>query len=144
MYQIKQDKFEGPVDVLLELIEGQKLSINEISLGKVTDEFIAYFKKLEEHETADQEVLAEFLVIAAQLLLIKSRSLLPQFQVSPEEEGSVAELVDRLRQYQRLKELAQELGPCPQRWLKLCLVPRTHSLVESLNTLLINTCLVFR
>lgn len=110
MYRVKQEKFEGPLDLLLELIQGEKLSINEISLAKVTDEFIAYLKTLGGEGSADQEVLAEFLVVAATLLLIKSRSLLPQFQVNPEEEESIHELEQRLAEYQRLKELAAELG----------------------------------
>lgn len=109
-YQVKQEKFEGPLDLLLELIQGEKLSINEISLAKVTDGFIVHLKAMQAEGRADQEVLAEFLVVAAQLLLIKSRSLLPQFQVSPEEEESIAELEQRLAEYQRLKTLAQELG----------------------------------
>ncbi len=109
-YTVKQEKFEGPLDLLLELIQEQKLSINEISLGRVTDEFIQYLKQLGADGTADQEVLAEFLVVAATLLLIKSRSLLPQFQASPEEEESIAELEGRLAEYQRLKTLSQELG----------------------------------
>ncbi len=110
VYTIRQEKFEGPLDLLLELIQKQELSINEISLARVTDEFIGYLKELQKEGRADQEILAEFLVIASQLLLIKSRSLLPQFQASPEEEESIAELESRLAEYQRLKELAKELG----------------------------------
>lgn len=117
MYVFKDDKFEGPLDLLLELIQKQELSINEISLAKVTDEFISYLKEFQkEGQTlldggrADHEMLAEFLVIAAQLLLIKSRSLLPQFRPSPEEEESITELKQRLAEYQRLKEAARELG----------------------------------
>lgn len=123
VYRVKQEKFEGPLDLLLELIQSEKLSINEISLASVTDGFIAYLKQLgadgaadqsaqiRESETwADQEVLAEFLVVAATLLLIKSRSLLPQFQASPEEEESIAELEKRLAEYQRLKAFSEELG----------------------------------
>lgn len=109
-YTVKQEKFEGPLDLLLELIQNEKLSVNEISLARVTDEFIGYLKALEAAGEGDQELLAEFLVIAAQLLLIKSRSLLPQFAVTPEEQESIAELAERLREYQRLKELAQALG----------------------------------
>ncbi|MDP3727789.1 MAG: segregation/condensation protein A [bacterium] len=136
-YQIKQEKFEGPLDLLLELIQTEKLSINEVSLARVTDGFITHLKELQskgearlpdlpdrqaggqadqpaqmrESETwAGQELLAEFLVVAAQLLLIKSRSLLPQFQASPEEEESIAELESRLAEYQRFKALALELG----------------------------------
>lgn len=113
-YQVKQGSFEGPLDLLLELIQGEKLSINEISLATVTDEFIGYLKRLQERGEADQEILAEFLVVAATLLLIKSRSLLPQFQASPEEEASIDELEKRLAEYQRMKELSQELGRLAQ------------------------------
>ncbi|MDP3727458.1 MAG: segregation/condensation protein A [bacterium] len=109
-YTVKQEKFEGPLDLLLELIQSEKLSINEISLARVTDGFIAHLKELQSKGEADQELLAEFLVVAAHLLLIKSRSLLPQFQVSPEEEESIAELEQRLAEYQRFKALALELG----------------------------------
>ena len=109
-YRVQQEKFEGPLDVLLELIQAEKLSINEISLAKVTDEFITYLKSLQAEQRADQEMLAEFLVIASQLLLIKSRSLLPEFQVSPEEEESILELETRLAEYKRLKELSQSLA----------------------------------
>lgn len=110
-YRVQQEKFEGPLDLLLELIQAEKLSINEISLAKVTDGFIAHLKTIQAAGEADQEVLAEFLVVAAQLLLIKSRSLLPQFQVSAEEEESIAELEQRLAEYQKLKALAADLAP---------------------------------
>lgn len=117
MYAIKQEHFEGPLDLLLELITKEKLSINEISLAKVTDEFIAHLGTLQAagkarlpDGQADRELIAEFLVIAATLLLVKSRSLLPQFQPTAEEEESIAELERRLTEYQRLKAVSQELG----------------------------------
>lgn len=109
-YRIKQEKFEGPLDLLLTLVQERKLSINEISLAAVTDEFVGYLQGLEAGGETDKEMLAEFLVVASQLLLIKSRSLLPQFGVSPEEEASIEELENRLKEYQRIKELVQELG----------------------------------
>ena len=109
-YILKHEKFEGPLDVLLGLVQERKLSINEISLGQVTDDFIEYLKRLQREGQPDQEVLAEFLVVASQLLLIKSRSLLPGFQVSQEEEESIAELEQRLAAYQRLKELAKGIA----------------------------------
>lgn len=109
-YLVVQEKFEGPLDVLLNLVEGEKLSINEISLATVTDGFITYLKDLQSKGDVDQEMLAEFLVIASQLLLIKSRSLLPEFQISPEEEESILELETRLAEYKRLKELSLKLG----------------------------------
>lgn len=110
MYSVKQEKFEGPLDVLLNLVEGEKLSINEISLATVTDGFITYLKDLQSKGDVDQEMLAEFLVVASQLLLIKSRSLLPEFQISSEEEESILELETRLAEYKRLKELARKIG----------------------------------
>ncbi len=109
-YTIKQEKFEGPLDLLLELIQGEKLAINEISLANVTDKFIGYLRGLQAKGEADQEILAEFLVVAATLLLIKSRSLLPQFQTNAEEEESIAELEQRLEEYKRFKELAIRIG----------------------------------
>ncbi|MEK7083351.1 MAG: segregation/condensation protein A [Patescibacteria group bacterium] len=102
----KHEKFEGPFELLLELIEKEKLAISDISLAKVTDEYMAYVKTL---ETIDPEVLAEFLVVAAQLMLIKSRSLLPTLAVSGDEEESLEELEKRLIEFKRLREVAQEL-----------------------------------
>lgn len=105
-YVFKQEKFEGPLELLLELIEKEKLSISEISLAKVTDEYISYVKSLDK---IDPEQLAEFLVVAAQLMLIKSRSLLPGLQLSEEEMQSVEELEKRLEEYKRLRELSKEI-----------------------------------
>lgn len=106
MYVLKQEKFEGPLELLLELIEKEKLSISEISLAKVTDDYIKHVKSLEK---IDPEQLAEFLVVAAQLMLIKSRSLLPSLKLSEEETQSIEELEKRLAEYKRLRELAKEL-----------------------------------
>lgn len=102
-FQIKQEKFEGPLELLLELIEKEKLSISEISLAKVTDQYLAYVRSLEK---IDPEALVEFLVVAAQLMLIKSRSLLPSLKFTEEEEASIEELENRLAEYKKIKELA--------------------------------------
>lgn len=106
---LKQEKFEGPFELLLELIEKEKLSISDISLAKVTDEYVAYVKTL---ERIDPEQLAEFLVVAAQLILIKSRSLLPSLAISEEEEQSIEELEKRLAEFKILRDVAQELKKC--------------------------------
>lgn len=103
IFSVKQEKFEGPLDVLLELIDKEKLSINEISLAKVADDYIAYVKSLEK---INPEALAEFLVVAAYLCLIKSRSLLPSLKITEEEEESLEELAKRLEEYKRIKLLA--------------------------------------
>jgi segregation and condensation protein A len=105
-FQIKQEKFEGPLELLVELIEREELSISEVSLAKVADDYIRYMKLLEK---IDAEALAEFLVVASQLMLLKSRALVPSL-VLPEEEGSIEELEQRLREYQRLKRSALSLA----------------------------------
>lgn len=103
---LKHEKFEGPFELLLELIEKEKLNISDISLARVTDEYIAYIKTL---QRLDPEALAEFLVVAAQLMLIKSRSLLPTLVLSEEEEESIDELEKRLSEFKKLREFAGEL-----------------------------------
>ena len=115
-FQIRQEKFEGPLGLLLELIEKEKLAISEISLAKVTDDYVQYVKSLEK---LDPEQLAEFLVVAAQLMLIKSRSLLPALKFSEEEEASVEELEKRLAEYQRMREVAKELKKVEARRMQI-------------------------
>jgi segregation and condensation protein A len=105
-FQISHEKFEGPLELLLELIEKEKLSISEISLARVTDDFITFIKALEK---IDPEVLAEFLVVAAQLMLIKSKSLLPNLKLSEEDEASIEDLERRLAEYKRFRELAGDV-----------------------------------
>lgn len=106
VFAIKQEKFEGPLELLLDLIEKEKLAISEVSLSRVTDEYVQHVKLLGE---IDPEELAEFLVVAAQLMLLKSRSLLPQLQLSEEEEHSIEELEKRLEVYRAIRERAREL-----------------------------------
>lgn len=110
MYVVKHEKFEGPLNLLLDLIQKEKVSINEISLASVTDEYVRIVEELSKAGKIDQEDLAEFLVVAGELLLIKSRSLLPQFAATPEEQASVEELERRLWELKRLRELAENLG----------------------------------
>jgi len=102
-YQITLEKFSGPLEILLNLVEEQKLSINEISLSGVAEQYIAYLKSLEE---MPKEELAAFLVVATTLMLIKSRSLLPNLQLTEEEETDVKELERRLKTYKFFKELS--------------------------------------
>ncbi|MBI3627342.1 MAG: segregation/condensation protein A [Candidatus Sungbacteria bacterium] len=105
-HYVKQAGFEGPLELLLDLIVKEQLPINEISLARVTEEYVARVKDM---ESIDQEALAEFLVIAAQLMLIKSRSLLPQLELSKEEAESIGDLERRLKAYAELKERAKDL-----------------------------------
>jgi len=78
-FEIKTERFEGPFDLLLDLIERRKISINEVALAKVTDNFISY---IESHEDFPMKESAQFIFVAATLLLIKSKSLLPNLELS--------------------------------------------------------------
>lgn len=102
-YTIKTDIFEGPLDVLLTLIEKRKLLINDISLSKVADDYITYVRSLGQLPLADT---AQFVLIASTLILIKSKSLLPGIELSEEEQESIDELEERLKIRQKYKELS--------------------------------------
>ena len=103
IFQIKTEVFEGPLDLLLSLIEKRKLFINDIALAKVADDYITYLQNQEIFPIADS---ADFLVIASTLLLIKSKSLLPNLNLSEEEQQDMGDLERRLKIYQRIKELS--------------------------------------
>ncbi|OGY44867.1 MAG: hypothetical protein A2729_05610 [Candidatus Buchananbacteria bacterium RIFCSPHIGHO2_01_FULL_39_14] len=101
MFKIKVDQFEGPLDLLLQLIEEQKLQITEVSLAQVTEQYIqALNQKQADQISADE--LADFLVVAARLLLIKSRALLPFLDWGEEDEGE--ELTRQLKIYKEYLE----------------------------------------
>ncbi|MEK7554911.1 MAG: segregation/condensation protein A [Patescibacteria group bacterium] len=96
-YEVATERFSGPLDKLLELIEEEKLPITEVSLAKVTDGFIKFLDA--QSGTLDPNILADFLVIAARLLLIKSKVLIPDLTLSEEEEYEVKDLEARLEIY---------------------------------------------
>lgn len=100
---MKTGVFEGPLEVLLELIEKRKLFINEISLAKVADDYISYVKNLGAFPMGES---ANFILIASTLLLIKSKSLLPILELSEEEQGDIRDLERRLKIYRKIKELS--------------------------------------
>ena len=87
-YSVNIEKFAGPLDLLLQLIEKEKLSITEVSITKIADQFLEYIEKLDEIEA---ENLADFLIMASQLILIKSRALLPDLKIEDGEEISAEE-----------------------------------------------------
>jgi len=105
-YTVKTQVFEGPLDLLLDLVTKRKLFVNDVSLAQVTDDFIHY---LEEHEEFPIGESAEFIVVASTLMLIKSRSLLPMIKLTDEEEESIHDLEDRLTLYAKVKTLAAGL-----------------------------------
>lgn len=103
----KLEHFEGPLDLLLHLIEKNKVSIYDIPIVLITEQYLAYVNEMEEE---DLDVVSEFLVMAATLLDIKSRMLLPaEEEESGEEEDPRAELVRRLLEYKMYKYMAREL-----------------------------------
>ena len=105
-FAVTHEKFRGPLDFLLQEIEKESLSINEVVLAQITDGFLNYIRSLPPHLHHE---IAEFLVIASQLLLIKSRSLLPNLELSKEEELSIEELENRLKALQKIHEVMEEL-----------------------------------
>jgi len=104
--EINQEKFSGPLDLLLILIEERKLEITEVSLASVTDSFLKYVGDLKQAAPA---ILADFLVVAAKLILIKSKSLLPTLELSSEEESEIKDLTQRLEIYKLFKEASQHI-----------------------------------
>jgi segregation and condensation protein A len=106
-YEVQLEVFHGPLDLLLHLIEHNHLDITTVSLAQVTDQYLAYLRLLEERRPDE---IADFVVIAARLLLIKSRALLPQPPPLIQEEEDVGEdLVRQLREYRRFKHVADTL-----------------------------------
>ena len=103
-YAIKIDNFEGPLDLLCHLIEKNKMSIYDINLSKITDQYIDYLK---EQEKMDLEIASEFLVMASTLLYLKSKNLLPK-QEDDEEEITEDELIRRIIEYKKFKEIDGE------------------------------------
>ncbi len=106
MYVLKLEQFEGPFDLLLTLIEKQKLDITRLSLSQITEEYLAL---LATGQYASLEQMADFLSIASRLLLLKSKSLLPFLVFDEEEEEAVEDLEFRLREYKKCKEGAKYL-----------------------------------
>jgi segregation and condensation protein A len=110
-YKIKLDGFEGPMALLLHLIEKNKIDIYDIPIAMVTEQYLEYLQAMEEF---DIDVASEFLVMAATLLQIKSRMLLPKPPQTPENlteaEDPRQELVERLLEYRKFKEMSARLG----------------------------------
>ena len=113
-YQLKLPLFEGPLDLLLQLVEQNQLPITEISLAQVTDQYLTYL-----HQSAiiQLNLLADFLEVGAKLLLIKSRALLPQAQ-SVVEEDVASDLTQQLFEYKLFKEKANLLRLIEERSYK--------------------------
>jgi segregation and condensation protein A len=105
-FTVKTEIFEGPLDLLLALIERRKLLINDISLATVTDDFIDFVNREVNFPITER---AHFVLVASTLLLIKSKSLLPTLELTDEEEASVHDLERRLRLHKRFVELGKHI-----------------------------------
>jgi segregation and condensation protein A len=106
-YHVRTPAFEGPFALLADLIEKKKLLVNELSLSQVTDDFIQYVRSQAEFPIEDA---ADFIQVAATLLLIKSKSLIPDLELSGEEEQDIDELKRRLEAYARAQGAAKTLA----------------------------------
>ncbi|MEI7688898.1 MAG: segregation/condensation protein A [Candidatus Nomurabacteria bacterium] len=124
-YKVKQGNFEGPLDVLLSLIEQRKLFVNEISLAEVTNDYISYIKSLAEENKNINDV-SYFVLIAATLILVKSKSLLPNIVLTEDETEKIVDLESRLKLYQIIKNASVDVktnfgtkiifSPCDRIW----------------------------
>ncbi len=103
VYHVRLEQFEGPLELLLSLIEKEKLPITEVSLARVADQFLEY---VEREENVSLEHLAAFLSVASRLILLKSRALLPLLTFSDEEETAIEDLEYQLKEYQRFRKAA--------------------------------------
>lgn len=112
-YELKLEQFSGPINKLLELIEEKKMDVNDLNLAEITADFLGYLENIKAQVGADRQVrmsvntriLADFIVVASQLLLIKSKTLLPGLQLTGEEEKEIKDLEGRLQFYQQIKPL---------------------------------------
>lgn len=113
----KLQVFEGPLDLLMHLIEKNKVNIYDIPIAEITDQYMAYLERMEE---MDLEVSSEFLMMAANLLYIKSKMLLPKYTDPDEdEEDPRQELVDKLLEYQRYKQVSEYLADRQQKYMHI-------------------------
>jgi segregation and condensation protein A len=126
-YKVRAGSFEGPLELLLSLIESRKLFVNEISLAEVTNDYVAHIQSLSnspnEKRIAD---ISYFILIAATLILIKSKSLLPNLALTDDEEEKIHSLESRLKLYQIIKNTTIDVknhfgtkiifSPCERTW----------------------------
>ena len=106
---VKQEAFEGPLDLLLHLIEKNKMSIYDIQIAPITNQYMAYIEDMENSSDASLENMSDFIVMAATLLYIKSKMLLPKPEKEEVEEDPREELVARLLEYKKMKHISAQL-----------------------------------
>jgi segregation and condensation protein A len=106
-FEIKTDAFEGPLELLLDLVEKRKLLINDISLASVTDEYMQHVSVMQQMSLPNT---AHFVALAATLLLIKSKSLLPVLELTQEEEENIDDLESRLKLYKIYRDASEGIA----------------------------------
>ncbi|EKD59031.1 MAG: Chromosome segregation and condensation protein ScpA [uncultured bacterium] len=106
-YHIKLEQFEGPLDLLLQLTEQEKLDITRVSLACIADQYLEYIANTKNITLAH---LSDFLSVASRLILIKSKALLPLLEFTQEEEEEIKDLEYQLVEYKKFKEAAQQLS----------------------------------
>ena len=104
-YAIKIDNFQGPLDLLCHLIDKNKMNIYDIKISEIADQYIEYIRQM---ESLNLDVTSEFLIMASALLYIKSKGLLPN-QVEDEQELTEEELIRRIIEYKKYKEITKNL-----------------------------------
>jgi len=107
VYRVRLTEFEGPLDLLLFFIKRDELDIQDIPIARITQEFLEYLHLM---ASLDLDIAGEFIVMAATLMQIKVKMLLPREEGAEDEEDPRAELVRRLIEYKRFKELSQHMG----------------------------------
>jgi len=105
-FTVKTEHFEGPLELLLNLVEKRKLFVNDFSLAQIADDYISHIKELKLFPIRD---ISNFIVIASTLILIKSKSLLPNLELTSEEEESIEDLELRLKEYKIIKTLSKHI-----------------------------------
>ena len=103
-YKVKIENFEGPLDLLCHLIDKNKMNICDIKISEITDQYISYLNAMEK---LNLEIASEFLIMASTLLYLKSKTLLPT-EVDPEEELTEEELLRRIIEYKKYKEITKK------------------------------------
>ena len=105
-YHVKTEHFEGPLDLLLNLVEKRKLFIGDFALAKVADDYIEHIRRFDSFPMND---VANFLLVASTLVLIKSKAILPQLDLTSDEESDIDDLKRRLAMYELFRNLAGEI-----------------------------------
>lgn len=128
-YAVRLEQFEGPLELLLQLIEKEKLDVTRVSLARVADQYLEYLQS-ESHIPLGH--LAQFLSVAARLVLLKSRALLPLLQFTDEEEEMIVDLEWQLREYRRYRDASINLGRLFAEHTGACIRERSLSLAEGM------------